>query len=465
MGTGPFSDFKCLGPGKRFLAGNKSIKSPKWIIQVVDTKETFEITAQHRVLKEGKSHNHTEAKVEIPASEKSMEVLSDPEVSNLISLSISDSLPFAMPIDLENRNIKQLRKRDKLKRLQPLPRGENLTVFSLIYDKKKDKWKPQIVGLAKNITSKKKLKDVPPDEPKKKFKQVHKWKLRLSKSKIDSDAEYFAQSSKGRGASFKEIGDKLDYTLAKYGLSRNPLLSAFIDTIASGYTGIRYGYPVVTGDPLISQATLVGIFAEVRGGPINGLRWYWDFSPRTTTVVEGNELFFEWSRPTFGWSFSREFNHFLLTRADIVPKVGWMNLEAKVYIPSQLENEDGSQAEGVTEEFTLENSFAAGIEIGIEKQTTWMLLRLWGAGDGAGFLNTLPGAGSTTSLRGGLDAYFDFVDYGSFESSVLLFTFGERISLSRNPSESAQLEEEAGVALEGISYILGFVGVGVTLTW
>ena len=190
-------------------------------------------------------------------------------------------------------------------------------------------------------------------------------------------------------------------------------------------------------------------------------RQYWDFSPKTSVMSGDKELYFEWSRPTFGWSIGFDFETAIISRFDIVPKAGWMNLDANVGIESSAG--DGSI---VTENFVIEKELAIGLEIGIEKQTNWFLLRLWGAADGAGFFNQLAGEGAVSSLRGGIDSYFDLFDIGkTFEASLLLFTSGEQIALSRKPQEDPELAAQTGINVDGISYTLGFVGMGVTLTW
>lgn len=459
-GSGIFSNFSCYD-GKKIIAGAKNKEKSRWAMQVTDAPKGVDIEIFHITEEAGKPKLNQEALVELPGSEKAISALGDTEVASLVALELLDGLPASRVVDLPDTSVKSIKSRDKLKRSYPVPKGpKNLAIYSLAFDTITNSWVPSVVGKAKNKTKKFKFKKEYDPNKKHKFKQTHKWSVKLKKSKFESGAVYFAQSTKGRGTDQKDIHDALDFALLRYGMSTNPLFDAFFDTLASGYAGIRYGLSMTSGDPIVSKSNMIGIFTEVRGGPLEGLRWYWDFAPRTEASVGEENLHFEWSRPTFGWSFGLEMDG-MITRMDAVPKIGWMNLDARVGIPKN--DETGAVQ---TEDFLMENSLAIGIEVGIESQTTWFLMRLWGASDGAGIFNDLPGAGSITSLRGGIDAYIDLLNpLDSFDASLLVFVLGERISLSRNASENTELAAETGVNLEGLAYNLAFLGVGMTLQW
>lgn len=212
-------------------------------------------------------------------------------------------------------------------------------------------------------------------------------------------------------------------------------------------------------DPLLSKSTFVGILAEVRAGPLNGLRWYWDFAPKVTTVENNENLSFAWSRATLGWSFGFNYNTFI-DKMDITPKIGAMSLDASIGIPSPVSGQITDTAR-----FRQANVLNLGIEAGIESHWPWILTRLWAATDISGFVN-IDEETTVKSLRGGADAYFDlFKVSNEYKVVLLMFSTFEKVSLLRKRVPNEEEIGNTGGKLAGLSYQVVFAGLGLTVSW
>ncbi len=463
QGTGVFINYSCFDKSKYLSGpGAKNRDQFRWNIEAEFQGDSIDYTVFF-----DPEHKHkapAEAAFSIKFTDQTMKALNDPEVANLIALKLVDIMPMSMAIQVPTKDLTKIDPQpDLLKRSAPLPTGpKKLLLYQLQYDIDRQSWIPKLVGSAVNKT--KNTKPPSSDGPAKKYHQKHLWAVKLATKDLKPGTYLWAQNAKGRGREEKPIGKSLDAALTRYGLSMDAVLGALIDTLASGYGGIRYGYSLASGDPLVSKSTMVSMFTEVRGGPVEGLRWYWDLSPKHEILYRGENLYFGWSRPTFGWSFGMDIPDFIISRIDAVPKIGWMSLEANLGI----ENKELDTF--TTSPFLMKNALSVGIEIGIEEQTDWFLLRLWGASDGAGFfsfLTNVPGAGAVSSIRGGIDTYWELFNLGQiFDVSLLVFAAGERISLSKNATAASEDGTvEASDAIEGLKYNLGFVGLGMTLKW
>ena len=70
-------------------------------------------------------------------------------------------------------------------------------------------------------------------------------------------------------------------------------------TFDHSYVAIRYGYPTISGDSVLANSYFIGVLAEIRGGPIAGLRIYYDYAPEQTKESEDADIKafnFSWSR-------------------------------------------------------------------------------------------------------------------------------------------------------------------------
>jgi hypothetical protein len=239
----------------------------------------------------------------------------------------------------------------------------------------------------------------------------------------------------------------------------NFLTSALLDTAASGYVGLRYGKQVLAGDELLSKTSFFGLLVEMRGGPLEGLRVYYDKMPKVASVNNGFGTQISWSRLILGksWGWSPGF---LVDRVDLTPKIGIWSLSATLPITFA---EDGVSAVGV-QTFETDRALGLAIEGGLEWISTWYLLRMWGAFDTALNFGRI-GAAGVTSQRFGVDTYLtagpEINLFGvPFKTALLGFFLFESIELSQKPDKN-NLEDQ----IVGIGYQGGYAGLGGVLSW
>lgn len=463
-GSGVFKSHACILNKKR-VAGVTSSTPVGWHLEVSEGRRTglkmelYHGVGPKRVL---------ESALELPANDRALIMLKNREAADLLALKLMDSLPMSRVIPVESGILSMSHSEKKVRKSPPPIAPPEYHIYALSFDDETSRWLPTYVGRANLVKAPKlepeikdgktpKKKKTPPKEP-----AAWVWDITLDGAPVQEGQVYWAQDSRGRGKNSAGIDGSLGFALEPFGYSRDFLTAMLFDTLASGYVGIRYGYPITFGDPLISQSTMVSVFAEVRGGPLKGLRWYWDMAPEVSAIVENQELKFGWSRPTLGWSFGMNINSPIVNRVDVVPKIGVMDFKSRVPLPSIDPDETGGTIVGV--DFNLKNATSFGGEIGIESATDWFLLRLWGASDIAGIVDT-GGDGTVSSIRGGIDTYWDFVKIGKlFESSLLVFAVGETITLSQR-AETTEPAPGTDQIINGLSYNLAFLGLGISLTW
>lgn len=427
---GIVSSYSCF-EGDKSLS-EKAAKEPDWLLRIskdATGKWQFEMFYQ--------DEKEPQAKLTLPDGENMLAALNDPTVQKTIAAQMMDSLPMSRLIDRESIKARLSydgRKEETL----PQPPVE-YKIFSLEYVPGARIWVPKVVGQAKKA---------------KKGKKLVKWDVTLD-LELEPGKTYWAQGPLGRGQYGKNFEDTLGKALAKHGIKSDFLsqtVDALYDTLASGYVGLRYGFPMAKGDNLITKAAMVGILTEVRGGPLEGLRWYWDFAPEIKEKVNGQETSYTWSRPTLGWSFGLQLPWFV-KRIDVTPKIGVMDFDASFLV----ETPNGKEAR----RFRLKNASNFGLELGIESSAPWFLVRFWGASDVSGVVD-LGGSGTVTSLRGGIDTVWDFYKISeSFDLSFLVFGFGERLTLATNDKE----ENPTDIKIESVSFNMAFLGAGILLTW
>jgi hypothetical protein len=277
---------------------------------------------------------------------------------------------------------------------------------------------------------------------------------------LDPRQRYYAQNKEGLGKKEGALNRLLNRGLKKY---KSRVRVGFLaDTFSGGFSGFRYGYPLaLSNDSLVSKSAMVGIFTEVRGGPLEGLRWYWDFAPEVKEVNNGNKTSFTWSRPSLGWAISFQLlkTELLTFEMDITPKLGVMDLDASLLITDSL-------GDDTVAKFRVKNAESFGIDGGISWQTKWFLLRVWGASDLAGLLTLKDSAVSITSFRGGIDSYWDlFKMWDVFEFSLLTFGAAEKISIEREASDTTNNIGGGGTAINEVEYLTLFIGLGATIQW
>jgi hypothetical protein len=292
------------------------------------------------------------------------------------------------------------------------------------------------------------------------------WKFDAPSRVVNSKQGAWVHDARGAGSliteldeAIKDAADQLNTAIDEGLLSR--LLKGLKASAASGYVGIRYGSQVLSGDPLIKETAFFGLVAEVRGGPIEGFRYYWDKVPARKQVVDGLDTNIEWSRQIIGKSFGLSLSRFV-DRIDITPKIGVWSFNAKLV---DSYNDDGTAA--TVGHFKIANGMSFSLEAGAEWLSNWYTIRPWYSYDYANAINSVTNK-KVTSSRIGFDTYWTagpvFKVFGMpLKTALMGFFIYESISLSSsngNPTLSEGEREIVEVTFSG-----AYAGAGLAISW
>ena len=475
-GSGGFTTFTC----KESPSKSKKKKS-SWVLTLKQSDTEIVATVHH--LSDRSAEPVEFAKQQFAYSEDFLLFLEDEEFVDMIALSIMDQLPFFMSIQLRKDEADETIFRARYPRVGGsrerkfpliLPAKE-LTFYTLEVDEKTGLFKSRVAGTAK-------LERLEPTGESARRKNRGKrnaiegyayYKLDDQAVKSARVGRLWGHNSQGRSRksveTSKSIGvasTKLIDSASKGNLNSlleggfDLLTNALLDTAASGYVGIRYGKQILAGDPLLAKTSFFGLLSEIRGGPLGGLRIYYDYLPTATNNLDGFKTSIGWSRLIFGTSLG--FNPgFLFDRIDITPKIGMWSLSAT--LPTE-QNEEGITI-GVSD-FKFKKQLSFGVEAGVEWQSPIYLLRTWYGFDMALSLGKYGGS-AVKSNRFGLDSFVntgpDFSVFGAnLKTALLLFVIYESVELS-----SPQVKNSPADAgeISGITYDGGYAGLGLAISW
>lgn len=464
-GFGVFSEHSCYR-GKKNVGGPD--KGARWVLGIVDGKKGVTLKLSFA--------GSERATVTIPASLFTFSFFEDEEYADLVAFALLDQLPFGMKatMPLKGRHWRAgLSKTFKFK----VPEApEELVIFGLAWDSKVSAWRSRVVGTAKRdkVTAPRKKKDgkntllvgggvsyAVPEDVAAELK----------------DGNYWAQDARGPGARKAELakiikdahltletaaanGSLLDFL----GGASASILANLFRSAAFGYVGMRYGLEVLPGNDLLKKTHIFSLLVEIRGGPLKGLRYYYDKLPLTEITLKNldgpqGKASIAWSRHVLGYSFGLN-PGFLLDRITIDPKLGMWRFDAALPVP----NEDDPDAIRVAK-FSLGKTFSLALEIGGELLSDWYTLRGWYSIDGG--YSLLKSGGTVRSNRFGADAFFTagptFPIFGiPFKTALLGFYVYESVNVSTGEKEELQPGE---VAISSVPYSAGYVGGGVLITW
>jgi hypothetical protein len=358
----------------------------------------------------------------------------------MLSLDLLDSLPLARYLKASEIENRRFTIEDSFPH-KDLPTPQSFFVFKMSYEPKLKRWIPFVVGKAKRTEATK------PDS-----KRID-YTIEFGQE-IERGASLWIQVEKGRASNQKAISKVVDAELGRYGLSLFDFQDMILETIASGYAGFRYAMPLVKDNVLLSKVPLIGVFTEIRGGPLSGLRFYWDMAPKTQVDVgSADPASFYWSRISAGWSIGLDFEESFLSRVDVVPRFGIMSFDANLPVVNQLD-------ETTLVDYRLKNVYNLGAELGFETVSPFFLVRLWGSIDFSGLIGD--STNKVSSLKTGLDTYWDFFKIGrTLETSIVIFAFGEQLTIEGPPRLLDDEETQVG----SLSFTQGFAGAGLTITW
>jgi hypothetical protein len=480
-GFGAFATYGCY-QGKKKVAGTE--KPGKWAMTIVDGKKDVEFDVVYTSVAGTKVDVAT---VTMPASTAFFKFFIDDEFTDVVAFTILERLPMGMQI--AKANVKgappqfsgrhaRAGKGKSFKYKTPEP-PEELVLFRVAWDEQAKSWRSTVVGKAKKVK-------VAAPKKKKKGKQVTLQGGEVVYETSDAVSQELAQSplwvhsTEGPGAREEELdGVVREASKLLQTAEDNESLLDFINggsagvlddllsTAASGYVGMRYGLQALSGDPLLAKTSMFGLLVEVRGGPVKGLRYYYDKVPKaeasqplSDSVGGGTtKTSIESARHVLGYSFDFD-PGLLLDRVTIDPKLGMWSFAAE--LPSEYDEQGKVLA---TKKFELGSTFSVALEIGLEMLSEWYTLRGWYAID-SGF-SLLQTGGRVTSNRFGFDAYFtagpSFPIFGvPFKTALLAFFVYEDVSLTAGKPKDPQPGEKE---IEGVGYSGGFAGGGIGVTW
>ncbi len=476
-GFGAFGSYGCYR-GDQLVAGVE--KSSKWKMTVVDGTKAVDFTIAWA--KEDVAH------ITMPPSAATMQFFDDDEFTDLVTYALLDSMPMGQlvtkaavtgsPPSYSGRYWRAGKSKDFKFKVPPPP--ESLVLYRLSWDDSSKIWRSEVVGTARKTKT-----NLPKSKKMKKVTMLLGGDVTYETQPEVSDAlasgPLWAQNADGPGARKEELeavikesqiildaaaqnGSLLDFLKGKGG----NIMTGLFDTAASGYVGFRYGLQVLptTGElgKLIGKTNRIGLLAEIRGGPVKGLRYYYDKMPEQKAKLDGvNGGTFDASiasaRHTLG--FSLDFNPgFLIDRITIDPKLGMWEFNAN--LPAKT-NDDGKVVQ--MQEFHLGRTFSTALELGLEVLADWYTVRGW-YGIDTGF-SLLKSGGRVTSNRLGIDAYFTagptIPMFGvPFKTALLAFYMYEHVSLTSGKKEDPAPGKSA---VQGLAYDSGYAGGGVAITW
>jgi hypothetical protein len=483
-GYGFLGSFQCYR-GKRLVSGKKG--SPKWELEIIDGKKETSFT-MYRLSPKKKEI----AKVVMPPSDFTFKFLGDDEFVDLVSFTLMDSMPIGMIIAKAMIKGKSFSGRHpkagnspRFKYEVPKP-PEMLTAYTLAWNAKEETWDAEVSGAAKQGKIK---------EPKLRGKKKRK-RLRGGSVSYAVDAgiiagtsknNLWAQNAKGPGSQKKELDKMIQdahlnlNAAAKDGKLKeflrgqiDSIASLLLDTLAGGYVGVRYGLQVNPGDSIQSETSIFSLLVEIRGGPVQGLRYYYDLLPEKkkkvevtnnetgTPVVTEEEESITWSRHTLGFSWGFD-PGVLVDQITFDPKIGIWTYEATLISSRDETTDDPSKVD----DFSLGTTVSFALEIGAEWLADWYTIRTWyGIDSGVSLVKT---GGNITSNKFGVDAFFTagpkFALFGApVKTALLAFYFFESVSITSGQDEDKELAQ-GEVEITGIDYDAGYAGGGVALSW
>ncbi len=478
-GVGIFSSFSCSVNGKK-ISGK--VSKAVWKMSIINKKSGSIFD-----LKKGETPM---ANLNLPYSETSMMVLRDPELIDLIAYQLLEQMPYAIYINakkVKEPNLTvtfrhwQTSETKSFKYKVPDPPSE-LTIYTLQWDQEQSVYRTSILGVA---TLKQTLK------PKVQTKKVKGKSISYLKGgsviyTIPKDVleqlkkgPAWAHSSQGPGANNEELtkfatnakneidgfakNDRLEQFLA----GKTGLVDNFLESAASGHVGIRYGLQVLPAEGelgrLLDDTSLFNLVAEFRGGPLKGVRYYYDKLPESKMNLNGSDggvvkARLAFARHVIGYSWDFQFP-FLIDRITVDPKIGVWTFNA--FLPVS-QDENGLVTK--SQEFNLGSTATVAIEIGGEIIGSWYTLRGFYAND-AGFSLIKQGARVVSNRFGG-DAFFKagptFTLFEvPFKTALLGSFIYESVSIRRGVGEI----EDGNTEITGIVYSVGYAQGGVAISW
>lgn len=481
-GFGVFKNYSCTLGTKRIF-GNQ--KKSTWSLSITNNEKNLSFRL--------KKKSDLVAEIKLNGTESGFEILQDPEFADLVSYSLMRQLPFLVKVDRRyiEKTDQTLKYRhwktseiDRFKFKVPKP-PDKLVFYTLQFDAVTGTYRSALVGEGQLKRIEEPKLEVLKDKKKKgKKEKVLKggsvfYSVPPEVLAVNNMGPLWAHQSEGPSERDDELRrimlrasrelDKhaVDGTLVGYLKGDAGLIASILESAASGYVGMRYGLQVLPVEGqlgrLLDDTSMFNLVAEVRGGPVKGLRYYYDKLPETkinldTQSGEKVQSSLAFARHVFGFSWEVPID-FFINRITIDPKVGVWTFNARLPVK---QDEVGNVIEMA--DFNLGSTASVAIEGGLEISRNWFTLRGFYAFDG-GFSLIKQGA-KVTSNRFGGEAFFkagpQFTLFDIDFKTALLGSFVyEAVTISRGVGDLEAGQSE----ISSISYSAGYAGGGGAISW
>ncbi|MCX6131114.1 MAG: hypothetical protein NTX25_18910 [Proteobacteria bacterium] len=381
--------------GKRF---DTLEKDKPWVILISEKQKFVDIDIYYR------SDQDTTSVQSLSYSFEGnfLENLKEKNVQIFLSRLIIESLPMGWSVDYPGEGKSISFEIDQKLPTPPL----SLILYELAYDKTNKLWLPKAIAQLDHIEQNKVNKN-----RRSEVYRIDKQWLPLKPGK-----RYWVHSPSGRN--FQQADHEKNLMSQLKGFSfLNFADRLLFQSFSSNFAGLRYGKMMLNGQSIAAHSSLISILVEMRSGPLDGLRWYYDTIPRVEQARDQGPDHFSMSRASFGWAIDYAAPSLFktyITRIDVQPKIGLMDLDYLSHI-----GEDSTEAETLS--FEVKNNLNLGLEIGLERENNYTRQRLWSAFSNAKFgLQNKDGI-SINNLRLGYDLNIETGKWGKIESNLLFF--------------------------------------------
>lgn len=480
----PASSVTCSVAGKVSASNGKPTPSDfKIKVDIRRAGDTMEMTMALPALAEKKVAAAV-SNVRLPLTEWTPEFLYDQEFASLVTYKLLDGGPILARLDRSRLSVRNAELRvseykvqefrtKKFDPVEPLP---VLALYRLERDLASGRFFATQVGEAKLIkTEKVKVKSGKGTATRTGFINTARYSIDKKFVAAAGDAGpvwiHSAEAAAARDAKLTTAVNDAHERLtsaARSGLLDNLFSKGYdsisdllFQTAASGYVGLRYGRQTLTGNKLLEGAGMYGLLVEIRSGPLNGLKFYYDKFPGTSYKTGDVATSLEWSRLVLGKSFSFGFP-FFINRAEVTPKLGRYFLSSV----QPVEFDSGGNIL-TTQKFEIRNQPSFSVEASAERAAKLYTARLWYAIDrGIPFVPVI-GTSAVSAERAGADLFLNSGLKAQFlgnEYALNLLAFGMYENLT---IEDLMLEDLAPgeVAVSAIQLRSAYAGLGVVVNW
>lgn len=432
-------------PGMGFLSSyscQTESKAPRWRIHVTERKASFDVDVFS-------SLNNSAAairRLSFPTKGEVFDLLDEGFLQIAIARMLTESMPtgWAMLYKEDNLTFETAE--------QILPSPRDLFVYDLLYDKDKDLWIPRIRARLSRVHSGNGDND-----------QTAEYAVSDSYRPLKKGRTYWAAAVQEDGERQRKYEGIITDVLQRKRIPQNMgpdnfLQDLLLGGLRSSYTGFRYGVSVFQTDSVVTQVNMISILAEIGGGPLSGLRWYYDIFPEVSRGSGSEEEYFTLRRASLGWAFDFEVPTFLssiASKVDVQPKIGLLDLKSRFFTTTATGEKAGLN-------FVVRNNYDLAVELGAEKAAPWFRVRLWSAFSMANFGFSNKNSIAVNSKRGGIDTYVDVFESGNWDVNLLGFGTIENLDISKDPSSIDPLGPPELYSFNSNIY---FLGLGFTVSW